>query len=72
MESDKELLERLGKEAYLKAITEPFAEKWRKLGWYLGREMKKGNREFRISFHDEQQFIIHPFGKDGDTLDLSI
>jgi hypothetical protein len=36
---------------------------------YLDRNRKKGITEFRISFQNDNEFIIHPLGKDGETLD---
>lgn len=39
---------------------------------YLKREVKKGTREFRIAMQDDKRFIIHPLGRDGETLDMSL
>ncbi len=39
---------------------------------YLKTEVSEGKREFRIQFHDDKKFIIHPLGKDGKTLDHTL
>lgn len=36
---------------------------------YLKREKGKGSNEFRISFQGDKKFIIHPLGRDGETMD---
>lgn len=37
---------------------------------FLREEYKQGKREFRIAFQEDNHFIIHPMGKDGNTIDL--
>jgi hypothetical protein len=39
---------------------------------YLKAEHIQGKNEFRISFQDETNFIIHPLGKDGQTQTFNI
>jgi len=53
-----------------KRLRNIFAADWAKLTLYLEAELLCGNREFRIAFQDDNQFVIHPLGKDGKTIDL--
>lgn len=46
--------------------------RWMRLSGYLKSELEKGNREFRLSFLGQNQVILHPFGSDGETLDLNL
>lgn len=57
-------------EIYDENITKPFAENWRRLGEYLNNEHKDGKSEFRIAFQDNNKFIIHPMGENGETIDF--
>jgi len=43
---------------------------WAKFALYLEIELSHGNREFRIAFQDDKHFIVHPLGKNGETIDL--
>ena len=45
-------------------------EGWNVLYQYLRGEFKQGKTEHTISFLDGVHFIIHPNGKDGDTIDF--
>lgn len=48
------------------------ADRWLKLANYLSDEKLDGKTIFTLSFQDGCNFIVHPEGKDGKTLDLSI
>lgn len=39
---------------------------------YLRRMFAEGQTEFRISMLNEKKGIIHPLGKDGETLDFTL
>ena len=41
-----------------------------KLKTYLLKERAEGKTEFRISMQSDNHIVIHPLGKDGETLDL--
>lgn len=43
-----------------------------KVHGYLKRNVDRGVTEFRISMQDDKQFIIHPLGVDGETLDFQL
>jgi len=48
------------------------ADRWLKLANYLSDEKLEGKTIFTLSFQNGCDFIVHPEGKDGKTLDLSI
>ena len=47
-------------------------DRWLKLANYLSDEKLEGKTHFTLSFQDGCNFIVHPEGKNGKTLDLSI
>jgi hypothetical protein len=56
----------------IKQMRNDYVGKWVELSLYLDKEMSEGKREFRIAFQGEKHFIVHPLGKDGNTLDMDI
>ena len=55
-----------------KQMRNNYVVNWSALCLYLEKEVSEGKREFRIAFKDDKKFIIHPLGKDGNTIDMSI
>jgi hypothetical protein len=56
----------------MKTHGEKCKDNWMKLANYLSDEKMEGKTEFVLSFQNGCDFIIHPEGKNGKTLDLSI
>ena len=49
-----------------------YVGKWIDLKEYLQAEFTEGKTEFRLAFQSDKAFIIHPMGKDGKTLDMTL
>lgn len=56
----------------MEELKKEMAKRWLKLANYLSDEKLDGKTIFTLSFQDGCNFIIHPEGKNGSTLDLSI
>jgi len=49
------------------------AESWQQIRNYIRDNHKlNGITEFRISMQDDDHFIIHPLGKDGETINMRL
>lgn len=57
---------------YLTRLEHEYMASWIKLAKYLSDEKLDGKTIFTLSFQNGGDFIIHPEGKDGNTLDLTI
>ena len=53
-------------------VKEVAIKNWQKLRNYLMSEKAKGKTEFRIAFQGDRDILIHPFNKDGETIDIDL
>lgn len=57
------------------SLKQDYKRAWLKVGWfklYLHRMEKIGITEFRFVIKGNRKFMIHPLGKDGETLDFDL
>jgi len=45
---------------------------WYSLASYLRDQVRKGKTEFRLSSTGHRKFVIRPFGKDSETLEIKV
>jgi len=53
-------------------LKQEYFSNWSNIVNYLMKEKKEGKIEFRIAFQNDNHFIIHPLGKNGETLDIKL